>query len=127
MDIDDELLMAYADGDLDAPTAARVERALAADPELAAAARQQCELRARVHGTLLRLCADPLPERIGASPDRAGVSGDEPRSAAAPAFLHRGTGPDAPTHRRGAGRFGLSWWLAGGVVAATGVALLLWR
>ncbi len=62
--ISDEMLMAYADGELDADDALRVARAIAVDADLAARhqAHQRLRLRMRrAHGSALD---EPVPERL---------------------------------------------------------------
>ncbi|MES2957416.1 MAG: zf-HC2 domain-containing protein [Pseudomonadota bacterium] len=62
--ISDELLMAYADGELDAATRSEVERAIAADASLAERARKQAGLRQRLQAAFQPVLADPVPERL---------------------------------------------------------------
>ena len=63
---DDEMLMAYADGELDPLAAKRVERAIAADPALGDAVTAHRALRARI-GTAFAATADePVPDRLAA-------------------------------------------------------------
>lgn len=81
MNIPDETLMAYVDGELDAVARAQVEAALAADPQLAdRLARQQAlvaQLRAAFDGVL----AEPLPPRLLATIRTSGntAAADHPR------------------------------------------------
>ncbi|MGK6319135.1 anti-sigma factor family protein [Sphingomonas sp. DT-204] len=64
MTIDPETLMAYADGELDPVAAMRVERAIAADPALAAEVAAHRRLRARIAGSFAPVAAAPVPERL---------------------------------------------------------------
>jgi len=64
MTIEPELLLAYADGELDAVSAGRVERAIAADPALAAEVAAQRALTARLRGGFAGLDAQPLPAGV---------------------------------------------------------------
>jgi anti-sigma factor RsiW len=66
---DDEMLMAYADGELDALTAKRIERAIAGDPALADKVAAHRSLRAQL-ATAFPLVAgpDPLEAMIRAAP-----------------------------------------------------------
>lgn len=64
MTIDRETLMAYADGECDPLTARRVERAIAADPALAAEVEAQRALRARIGAAFAPIAAAPVPPRI---------------------------------------------------------------
>lgn len=64
VDIDAEMLMAYADGELSPIDAKRVERAMAADPDL----RQQVDAHRKLRGMLANgfapLAQAPVPERL---------------------------------------------------------------
>lgn len=66
MSPDDEMLMAYADGELDPLTAKRVERAIAADPALAAKVAAQRALRARLGAAFAPVADAPVPDRLTA-------------------------------------------------------------
>src|SRR5258708_4594010 len=61
---ENEQLMAYVDGDLDAAAGAQFERAMAADPALARSVATQRALRARLAAGLSRQLAEPVPERL---------------------------------------------------------------
>ena len=63
---DDELLMAYADGELDEISRARVARALAEDPELRARLAQQQRLRATLAAYYGPTAAEAVPARLRA-------------------------------------------------------------
>ncbi|HET9511029.1 MAG TPA: anti-sigma factor [Sphingomonas sp.] len=63
---DPETLMAYADGELDDIAAARVARAVAADPALAAEVDAHRALRARLAGGFAPVAAEPVPDRFAA-------------------------------------------------------------
>jgi hypothetical protein len=66
---DDETLMAYADGELDAVTARRIERQVAADPLLAARVEAHRRLRAQLAEAFpLGNQPDPLEAMIRAAP-----------------------------------------------------------
>jgi hypothetical protein len=64
MRIAEETLMAYVDGELDAAAAARVEAALADDPELAAAVARERALRRRLRSAFDSVLQEPVPERL---------------------------------------------------------------
>jgi hypothetical protein len=66
MTIDPETLMAYADGELDAVTAKRVERAIAADPALAQEVKQHRALAGRVASSYAGIAAAPVPDYLSA-------------------------------------------------------------
>jgi hypothetical protein len=67
--IDDDLLMAFADGELDDLTRARVERAMAADPALRAQLEQQQKLRATLAAFYGPAAEEEVPERFRAMLD----------------------------------------------------------
>lgn len=66
MTIDPETLAAYADGELDPLTAKRVERAIAADPALAAEVDRLRALTAKLRGAFAGLDAQPMPAGVEA-------------------------------------------------------------
>jgi putative zinc finger protein len=66
MAIDDELLMAYADGELDEVSRARIERAIAEDPALRGRLEQQQRLRATLAAHYGPAAQEPVPERLRA-------------------------------------------------------------
>lgn len=61
-----ELLMAYADGELDPLAAKRVERAIAADPALAGQVAAQRALRDRLSAAFAPVAEAPLPDALAA-------------------------------------------------------------
>lgn len=63
-DFDDETLMAFADGELDEAAAARVERAIADDEELAARVALFMETRDQARAALAPLLDTPVPEAL---------------------------------------------------------------
>jgi hypothetical protein len=66
MAIDDDLLMAFADGELDEIGRARVERAIAVDPELAARLEVQRRLRERLAAHYAPAMEEEVPARLRA-------------------------------------------------------------
>lgn len=62
--IDDLLLMAYVDGEVDGETAAEVERALGHDPGLAARARAFREVGGLVRAAEAEALHEPVPQRL---------------------------------------------------------------
>lgn len=66
MAIDDDLLMAFLDGELDEVSRARVERAIAEDPALRARLEQQQRLRARLAAHFGPAAEEEVPERFRA-------------------------------------------------------------
>ena len=81
MKLNDELLMAYADGELDAKTQAQVEAAIAADPQAARRVAEHKALRSQLQSTFDPVLSEPIPERLVA----AARSGPAAVSAAAAA------------------------------------------
>lgn len=73
MNIEDEELMAYVDGELDAAGRARVEGALAADSALAARLRQQQSLKSRLAAHFDPVLEEPVPQALleASAPKRA--------------------------------------------------------
>lgn len=85
MRIDDDMLMAYADGELSAEDRIAVEAALAADPALRAALDEQKRLRTTLAGHYAPVAIEAVPERLlamlGASaPDASVASLDAARA-----------------------------------------------
>ncbi len=66
MNIDDELLMRYADGELDAGESAQLAARAAADPSLAARVAALQAQRARLRTAYAPELAEPVPERLRA-------------------------------------------------------------
>ncbi|MDF3856420.1 hypothetical protein ACDP63_23200 [Paracoccus sp. P2] len=116
MQIDDETLMALADGELEPGRAEAVRRAVAADPELQRRLHRFAETR-RLLGTLRTGAAgeDPLAGMIRAAASAA----PEPAPQAAPC-------PPAPAPRAPAANLNRSPWLALAASAALAVLGLGW-
>lgn len=64
MKLPDETVMAYVDDELDAESRARVEAAVAADPEIRAQLKTQIDLRARLRASFDPVLSEPVPERL---------------------------------------------------------------
>lgn len=64
MKFSDEILMAYADGELDLVTRAEVEAAMAADPGLRRKVEQHRALAAKVRGAYQGVLEEPVPARL---------------------------------------------------------------
>jgi anti-sigma factor RsiW len=62
--IDDEILMAYADGELDATQAAQIEQAMQTDAGIAARVAQHRALRAQLQGSFAAVLSEPVPQRL---------------------------------------------------------------
>ncbi len=64
MNISDEILMAYADGELEPARRAEVEQAMRADPAVAEAVERHRALRADVFAAFAGVLDEPVPERL---------------------------------------------------------------
>jgi hypothetical protein len=76
MRIPDEMLMAYADGELDLVARAEIEAAMARDPKVAETVERHRALAARVQSAYGGVLEEPVPERISslvAGPDSATI------------------------------------------------------
>jgi hypothetical protein len=62
--IDEQMLMAFVDGELDEVNRARVERAAVADPALAGAIAEQRHVREWLAGHYAPIADEPVPERL---------------------------------------------------------------
>jgi len=66
MRISDEMLMAYADGELDLVARAEIEAAMATDPEVARAVERHRAFAANVRGAYQTVLEEPVPARLAA-------------------------------------------------------------
>jgi hypothetical protein len=73
MNLSDEVLMAYADGELGEPARSEVERAMRADPAVAARVARHKALRANVYQAFAGLVDDKAPPRADPSAPRGNV------------------------------------------------------
>lgn len=64
MNISDETLMAYADGEADAATRASIETAMRDDPEIAGRVALHRAMRATLQGAFAAVIEEPVPERL---------------------------------------------------------------
>ena len=64
MNVTDEVLMAYADGELDDATRAEVEQAIATQPELREAVARHTRMRAVVSKTFEPVLEEKVPDRL---------------------------------------------------------------
>jgi hypothetical protein len=90
---DDETLMAYADGELDATQRAQIDAAIAEDPGLARRVAEHRALRTRMASAFSKVLEQPVPDRLEAAarggarnevPARGNVIQFPARSARAP-------------------------------------------
>lgn len=87
MNYDDEILMAYVDGELDAKRSAEIAAAVEKEPALARRVEQQRALRAKVSGAFAKVLDQPVPDRLtrAAQANRGNVLQFPARPARAPA------------------------------------------
>lgn len=114
MQIDDETLMALADGELDRAEAARISEAIADDPEAQARLRRFAETRPRLKALAAegpaRQADDALIARIRA----AGVAPQAPAALAPPPAANANRAPWAAVAAAlTAAVVGLGWWQMG--------------
>jgi hypothetical protein len=84
---DEERIVAYVDGELDAEARARLEADAGADPALARAIARHRALRETVGGAWADVLEEPVPERLRAAVVRGRASGGEGRRPAPRAIL----------------------------------------
>jgi len=94
MNINEDTLLAYADGELDAATRAQVEAAIAADPALARRVQQHQALRGMLSAAYDPVLDEPIPSRLLAAAQApaqgaAVVDLASERAARKPATLRR--------------------------------------
>jgi len=118
VNFDEETLMAYADGELDAEQRAQIAAALEKDPVLAARVAKHRALRAEVAGAFAPVLSDPVPERLRAAATGAAAPVERSRGNVV-IFPARGTrAPSTPWRARE--------WLAMAASLVLGV-VISWR
>jgi Putative zinc-finger len=90
MKVPDEMLMAYADGELDAAERAQVEAAMAADPQLARRVTAHQALRSTLAAGFGTVLEEPIPERLTAL---ARAAATQPPKGQVLPFRRRATAP----------------------------------
>ena len=110
----DEVLMAYADGELDAAMRAEIAAAIEVDPELARAVERHRALAARVRAGYENIASEPVPDRLSALLAQA-------RPATVTDLAARREPRAAPRRRWGTAQ----WVLAASVCVALFVGVLL--
>jgi anti-sigma factor RsiW len=108
MAVTEEMIMAYADGELDATGAAQVEAAMAADAEIVRQVEAHRSLRASFAGAFAGVLNEPVPERLVAAASKPTPTADNVVSLAN--FRSR----SEPAARQGPSR-----WAQFGAIAAT--------
>jgi hypothetical protein len=106
MNISDELVMAYADGELDTPERAAdraaVEAAMRSNPDIARRVERHRALRRRLSATFDRVLDEPVPDRlIAAVRASASTPAAPPSAARASAEQSHGVSPAAPARPNG--------------------------
>jgi anti-sigma factor RsiW len=124
--VDDVMLMAYVDGEVDAVTAREIEAAIAADPAVAARAQHLRESAAVARGAFADALHEPIPERLLA------VFGATPIAATAgPAVTAAAPQPENVVRfaaRRSISRTVIGWAMAASVGAlVVGYGAGTWR
>ncbi|HEX6395847.1 MAG TPA: hypothetical protein VFZ95_00350 [Steroidobacteraceae bacterium] len=87
MNYDDEILMAHADGELDASLSAEISAAIEKDPALAQRVERHRALRAGLAAAYSTVLEQPVPERLLAAangPAAPRLGGESPRAAVLP-------------------------------------------
>jgi hypothetical protein len=116
---DDETLMAYADGELDAAQRAEIEAAIAGDATLARRVERQRVLRAEVTDAFSKVIESPVPERLVTAARGGAAQAAGPRSGKVLQFPARAArAPATPWRARE--------WTAMAASLVLGV-LLSWR
>lgn len=120
MKISDELLMAYADGELDLVARAEIEAAMAADPAIARVVERHRALSTRVRDAYREVLDEPVPERL------AKLVQEPPSAQVVDLAAKRG---EREAARAGARRWGMPQWSALAASLALGllVGLLVTR
>jgi hypothetical protein len=118
MNPSDEVLMAYADGEVDEATRKLVDTAMRDDPEVAARVARHRALRAAVSGAFSSVLEEPVPERLLAAAGQAQV----PRRDNVVSLLHARAAktPVRPPSWR-------PYALAASVLLGVGIGYALWH
>jgi hypothetical protein len=111
MKVPDEMLMAYADGELDAAERAQVEAAMAVDPELAQRVSAHQALRRTLATGFGKVLEEPVPERLA--------------SVARTAGAHSSKGQVLPFRRQA--RAPLPWLQWGSLAASFVLGAFVWQ
>lgn len=82
MELTDELLRAFVDGELDAAAAARVQQLLATDAQAAAFVQRERALRQRLSAAFDPVLDEPVPERLLAALGKAPPAANDPTARA---------------------------------------------
>lgn len=109
--MDDVMLMAYVDGEVDAATAREIEAAMAADPSVAARAQRMRDGAAITRAAFADVLHEPVPDRLVAALAGGGTIGAATAAAAANVVRLE------PRKSRAAQHGVLGWAMAAGLAA----------
>lgn len=98
-EFDDETLMAFADGELDEATAARLESAMGRDETLAIRVAEFLETRVTVASAMKPLIHEPVPDALLASVQRMAESARQPAEDNILAFRPKQAATPAPARQ----------------------------
>ena len=121
MKFSDEMLMAYADGELDLVSRAEIETAMATDPEIQRVVQRHRALRSRVQSAYGDVLQEPIPMKLS--------SLVTPQVAAPVVDLAARRGPQSETRPAASRRWALPRWsaMAAAVALAFFVGMLVTR
>ena len=120
MTISDEMLMAYADGELDAAARETVESAMREDPQIVARVARHSALRRRVREAYSGVLSEDVPERLlraaqgAASAERKVANLQDARAS-----RDRSSQPTQPTQPTQPVQPARPWWRAAAAMAAS--------
>jgi hypothetical protein len=112
MTFSDDVLMAYADGELDMKTRAQVEDAMAADPQVARRVAAHQALRATLRSSFDKVLDEPVPDRLVAAARAASRAPSQDRVV-------------VPLRPRRARTFALPHW--GAIAASFVLGAIVWH
>ena len=109
--MDDVMLMAYVDGEVDAATAREIEAAMAADPSVAARAQRMRDGAAITRAAFADVLHEPVPDRLVTALAGGGAVGAATAAAAANVVRLEPRGSHTPAHGV------MGWAMAAGLAA----------
>jgi anti-sigma factor RsiW len=110
--VDDVMLMAYVDGEVDAATAREIEASLAVDPALAARAQRLRDSAAMTRAAYAEVLHEPVPDRLVAA-----LGGKPQGPAEATPNVVKFAKPERPAAGTVPRRAVVSWAMAAGLAA----------
>lgn len=125
MSVSNETLMAYVDGELDAPACAEVEEAMRGDPDIEKRVAQYRELRHRIQAAYASELSEPVPERLLAA---VRAPGHSPQSKVIDIQSARAAGAQRSVRSQSSRlRWRSMTSLAASLVIAVGVGFFAWH